>query len=162
MTQTKPTAGLLGEKITLGELVTEAHEVLHNTGLTPRELADKADAGEKFKTFVHAYLDEHGVTHGDPSNQHQIEGCRIGARLDLMFAERDQLAERVTTLEGERAEVLEKLKLALPHIAHELSCCQINSARDWATKGSVTTEGCACDRKAITTLIAKLEGAQGA
>lgn len=73
-----------------------------------------------------------------------------------------ELAERVTTLEGERAEVLEKLKLALPHIAHELSCCQINSARDWATKGSVTTEGCACDRKAITTLIAKLEGTQGA
>jgi len=49
----------------------------------------KADAGEKFKSFCHSYLDQHGVPHGDPMNQHQIDGCRIGARLDLLFAERD-------------------------------------------------------------------------
>jgi hypothetical protein len=57
-------------------------------------------AAEKFKTFVHSYLDQHGVAHGDPENQHQKEGCRIGARLDLMFArtaaaekERDELKQ---------------------------------------------------------------------
>lgn len=64
-----------------------AGTVYDATGLGPRELADKVDAGEKFKAFVHAYLDQHDVPHGDPTNQHQIEGCRIGARLDLLFAQ---------------------------------------------------------------------------
>ncbi|MCC6156073.1 MAG: hypothetical protein IT367_20075 [Candidatus Hydrogenedentes bacterium] len=42
----------------------------------------------QFKAFVHGYLDLHGVPQGDPDNQHQKEGCRIGARLDLLLAER--------------------------------------------------------------------------
>lgn len=57
------------------------------------ELRAKADAGERFKSFVHSYLTQHGVPEGDPNNQHQKEGCRIGARLDLLFAERDRLRE---------------------------------------------------------------------
>ena len=60
---------------------------------------DKADAGERFKAFVHSYLDSHGVPHGDPTNQHQIEGCRIGARLDLLFAERDAARKKLAELE---------------------------------------------------------------
>jgi hypothetical protein len=62
--------------------------------LTEQEHADLLkciEAAEKFKTFVHAYLDQHGVPHGDPTNQHQVEGCRIGARLDLLFAQREGL-----------------------------------------------------------------------
>ena len=51
-----------------------------------RELAKAAE----FKTFVHSYLDAHGVPHGDPANEHQKAGCRIGARLDLLFAQRDE------------------------------------------------------------------------
>ncbi len=47
--------------------------------------------GDAFKTFVHAYLDAHGVPHGDPTNKHQQEGCRIGARLDLLLAQRNVL-----------------------------------------------------------------------
>ncbi len=53
------------------------------------ERGQLAEAGQAFKAFVHAYLDSHGVAHGDPENQHQKEGCRIGARLDLLFAQRD-------------------------------------------------------------------------
>ncbi len=48
------------------------------------------DAAARFKNFVHSYLDAHNVPHGDPENPHQREGCRIGARLDLLFAQRDK------------------------------------------------------------------------
>jgi hypothetical protein len=65
-----------------------------------------ADAGERFKAFVHAYLDQHSVPHGDPTNQHQIEGCRIGARLDLLFADRDRLAGEVERLRAAMGEAL--------------------------------------------------------
>ena len=50
------------------------------------DLEDKVAALQRFKDFCHAYLDAHGVPHGDPDNPHQKEGCRIGARLDLLFA----------------------------------------------------------------------------
>lgn len=49
----------------------------------------RAVAGQRFKDFVHSYLSAHGVPEGDPSNRHQQEGCRIGARLDLLLGERD-------------------------------------------------------------------------
>lgn len=54
-------------------------------------LRDKAEAGERFKSFCHSYLDARGVPHGDPESPHQVQGCRIGARLALVFAERDRL-----------------------------------------------------------------------
>src|SRR5258706_16021029 len=57
-------------------------------------------AATKFKTFVHAYLDQHGVPDGDPDNQHQKEGCRIGARLDLIFAERDRFQNLAKHYDG--------------------------------------------------------------
>lgn len=84
-----PAKPLSDDEALLGEMAScfiQSTEVYNATGLGPRELADKADAGEKFKAFVHAYLDQHDVPYGDPANQHQIEGCRIGARLDLLFA----------------------------------------------------------------------------
>ena len=52
----------------------------------------RADKLQAFKEFVHRYLSQHGVPEGDPENPHQKEGCRIGARLDLLLAERDRLA----------------------------------------------------------------------
>lgn len=52
-------------------------------------LREKLAAAERFKDFTRAYLDSHGVPHGDPDNIHQKEGCRVGARLDLLFAQRD-------------------------------------------------------------------------
>jgi hypothetical protein len=56
-------------------------------------ILDQLEAAERFKAFVHAYLDLHGVPHGDPDNPHQKAGCRIGARLDLLFAQRDGAAK---------------------------------------------------------------------
>lgn len=71
-------------------------------------LAD-TDELEKFKTFVHGYLDQHGIAHGDPENQHQKEGCRIGARLDLLFSKIDKAEKRVKELEAD----LQDKKIAL-------------------------------------------------
>jgi hypothetical protein len=53
---------------------------------------------DEFKTFVHAYLDSNGVPEGDPENPHQKAGCRIGARLDLLFAQRDAAVKRCSLL----------------------------------------------------------------
>jgi hypothetical protein len=55
-----------------------------------KQAQDKAEGGERFKEFVHRYLDEHNVPADDPNNRHSKEGCRIGARLDLLFAQRDR------------------------------------------------------------------------
>ena len=56
-----------------------------------RKLEAERDKLQKFKDFVHAYLTQHGVPEDDATNEHSKEGCRIGARLDLLFAERDRL-----------------------------------------------------------------------
>jgi hypothetical protein len=59
----------------------------------------RAEAGDRFKAFVHGYLDKQGVPHGDPNNPHQREGCRIGARLDMLFA-RLGIAEAAGSING--------------------------------------------------------------
>lgn len=66
-------------------------------------LGQKLAAAQEFKRFVHAYLDQHGVPHGDPNNQHQIEGCRIGARLDLMFQQLAASQAEIERLKGSNA-----------------------------------------------------------
>lgn len=55
----------------------------------------RADAAEKerdklqrFKDWVHNYLDTHGVPHHPPGT-HGAEGCRIGDRMDWLMAELD-------------------------------------------------------------------------
>lgn len=45
---------------------------------------------QRFKDYVHARLDAAGVT-VDPESAHKAEGCRIGGRLDEVFATRDAL-----------------------------------------------------------------------
>lgn len=47
-----------------------------------------------FKTWVHAYLDARGVPHHPPGT-HGAAGCRIGDRLDHVFAELESLRDRV-------------------------------------------------------------------
>ncbi len=57
-----------------------------------KSLAADRDALLKFKTWVHDYLDSKGIpTH--PGGPHSKEGCRIGDRMDLVFAELDRLRE---------------------------------------------------------------------
>jgi hypothetical protein len=43
----------------------------------------------KFKAYVHRRLDEAGVP-TDPDSPHKAEGCRIGGRLDIVLALREQ------------------------------------------------------------------------
>lgn len=54
------------------------------------ELEAERDKLQRFKDWVHAYLDQHGVPH-HPSGPHGAEGCRIGDRMDWLMAGRDRL-----------------------------------------------------------------------
>lgn len=61
--------------------------------LTPSEAAQvvgsliaERDKLQAFKTWVHDYLDTHGVPHHPPGT-HGAEGCRIGDRMDWLMAE---------------------------------------------------------------------------
>lgn len=58
------------------------------------QLRDQRNALLKFKIFVHEYLTRHGVPEDDPTNPHSKEGCRVGARLDLLRASRDDPQQR--------------------------------------------------------------------
>lgn len=49
------------------------------------DLADAADKLQRFKDWVHAYLDAKGIPH-HPLGTHGAEGCRIGDRMDYVFA----------------------------------------------------------------------------
>ncbi len=81
------------------------------------DLVAEVEKGRAFKAFVHAYLDAHGVPHGDPENQHQREGCRIGARLDLLLAQRDN-ARQAALLEAAAALVtIRDLAIEAQHFA---------------------------------------------
>lgn len=53
-----------------------------------RALEAERDKLQAFKSWVHDYLDKHGVPTG-PGGPHSAEGCRIGDRMDWVF---EQLA----------------------------------------------------------------------
>ena len=48
------------------------------------------DKLQRFKTWVHEYLDSHGVPHHPPGT-HGAAGCRIGDRMDWVWEEIDKL-----------------------------------------------------------------------
>jgi hypothetical protein len=101
-----------GELLSLRVAISNQIEITKDVVNQKNELRAKRDALVKFKTFVHAYLDQHGIPHGDPENQHQKDGCRIGARLDLLLNERDALRTQVAELEKRKDDVyLERNKL---------------------------------------------------
>lgn len=53
-------------------------------------LQAERDALQRFKDWVHTYLDGKGIPHHPPGT-HGAEGCRIGDRMDFVFAEWDRL-----------------------------------------------------------------------
>lgn len=58
-------------------------------GLVKQEFAEQAAEIEKlqrFKDWVHAYLDAKGIP-AEIDGPHSAEGCRIGDRMDYVFAE---------------------------------------------------------------------------
>ena len=48
-------------------------------------LKSERDALKAFKSWVHKYLDDHGVPHHPPGT-HGAAGCRIGDRMDWVMA----------------------------------------------------------------------------
>lgn len=70
------------------------------------ELKAERDALQRFKSFVHSYLDSRGVP-VDPPGKHADEGCRVGQRLEVLCNERDALAARVAELEKDAGRLLE-------------------------------------------------------
>lgn len=50
-----------------------------------------------FKKWTHAYLDSKGVPHHPPGS-HGAEGCRIGDRMDWIWAEKERVREEVLTI----------------------------------------------------------------
>ena len=62
----------------------------------------RAEAAEKFKAFVHRYLDDAGVPH-EIDDKHLKAGCRIGGRLDFVLSGK-------ATAESKVKELLEAFK----------------------------------------------------
>lgn len=56
----------------------------------PAVLLEEVGRLQAFKDWVHGYLDGKGVPH-HPPGVHGAEGCRIGDRMDWVFAELDRL-----------------------------------------------------------------------
>lgn len=73
-----------------------------------RERAARVKA-EAFKAYVHKRLDDAGVEKS-PVDQHAREGCRIGGRLDIVFAELDTLRAQLDAVTRERDEAREDNK----------------------------------------------------
>jgi hypothetical protein len=69
----------------LGVLIDEADAKI-------KQLAADVDKLQKFKDWVHGYLDSKGVPHHPPGT-HGAEGCRIGDRIDWMLARTAELEE---------------------------------------------------------------------
>lgn len=57
-----------------------------------RRMEKERDALAQFKAYVHTRLDGANVP-VDPESPHKAEGCRIGGRLDWLFAQRNKSEE---------------------------------------------------------------------
>ena len=82
---------------TLGGKRTVDHEgpVTPSVDTALRELIKETKALQAFKDWVHAYLDVHGVPKEFPDGKHTREGCRVGDRMEHVFAELEGLRDRV-------------------------------------------------------------------
>lgn len=75
---------------------------------TQRQIDDLTAERDKllaFKEYVHRRLDEAAVA-ADPESPHRAEGCRIGGRLDPVFAERDRLRKALADEEVAHLETI--------------------------------------------------------
>ncbi len=54
-------------------------------------LVDRIVKLQAFKDWTHAWLDSHGVPKEFPDGPHSKEGCRIGDRMDWLWAEMEKL-----------------------------------------------------------------------
>ena len=78
--------GVAVAEYTAGTIAEEAAERIAALRSQAADLADRLAERQRFKDWVHAYLDSHGVPHHPPGT-HGAEGCRIGDRMDWLMAE---------------------------------------------------------------------------
>lgn len=75
--------------------IAEDHAAILNKRIEERTA--ERDKLQAFKDWVHNYLDNHKIP-VSPPGKHGAEGCRIGDRMDWLFAEMDKLREQVKHL----------------------------------------------------------------
>lgn len=68
------------------------------------------DALQRFKDWTHSYLDDKGIPH-HPPGVHGAEGCRIGDRMDYLFAQFAAERATVAELRGALESVLKEAKV---------------------------------------------------
>jgi hypothetical protein len=83
----------------LADEVSEGNEEDFDASSIRAALA-RVDALQRFKEYVHKRLDDAGVP-VDPESPHKAEGCRIGGRLDWLFAERHRDIGRLNRIAAE-------------------------------------------------------------
>lgn len=81
-----------GAVLSLIEFAKASSARLNGTGSTDGALQVAAKL-QAFKDWVHAYLDARGVPKEFPDGEHTKCGCRIGDRMDHVFAELEALRE---------------------------------------------------------------------
>ena len=92
-----------------------------------RRLLTERDHLQRFKDWTHARLDAAGVPH-HPPGVHGEHGCRIGDRMDWVFAERDRLAAENERLRAELGRMVAECRQRSTHSVLE-PCPHCASAR---------------------------------
>ena len=67
-----------------------------------RDLRDKVAVFQAFKDWVHAWLDSRGVPKAFPDGPHTREGCRIGDRLEWLWAELERYKVKAAELDRQQ------------------------------------------------------------
>lgn len=81
-----------------------------------------------------------------------VEAFRAGGQSS------QQLAERINALEGQRDRLVDGIKLAMRHVPHTAECCVVRPTEQWDGNGSVSFEGCNCDRRKLESILECTEG----
>lgn len=63
-----------------------------------QRLREQVEALQKFKDWVHAYLDGKGIPADPDPERREKSGCRIGCRMDAVFAEVERLRTALRAL----------------------------------------------------------------
>lgn len=80
-----------------------------------RQLLERCAALERFKEWVHSYLDARGVPAEFPDGPHTKEGCRIGDRMDWLVDQLDAANRRANAAEvlcSNQKQVIEEARAA--------------------------------------------------